>query len=215
MSTVIDMNNTRTYTMRARAAAVEQTRQRIMQAAFELAEDRVFADISLDAVARRAGVSVQTVLRQFGSRADLLEATKEYAAGVVAQERRSAPGDVAGALRLLLDHYERRGDATLLRLAEDGRDPTVTAVVQRGRDLHRSWVVETFGPLLADVPDSRVDEQVDLLVVATDVYAWKLLRRDRRLSRTVTEQRMHHLVAAVLAALPSGKDTGKDTGRDS
>ena len=209
------MNTTRTYTMRARAAAVEETRRRIMQATFDLAEDRMFAEISLDAVAGRAGVSVQTVLRQFGSRADLLEATKEYAAGVVVEERRATPGDVDEALRLLLDHYERRGDATLLRLAEDGRDPTVTAVVQRGRELHRTWVVDTFAPLLAGVPDDRRDEQIDLLVVATDVYTWKLLRRDRRLSRAVTEQRIHHLVAALLAARPAGNHTGNDTGRDS
>jgi AcrR family transcriptional regulator len=201
------MNTTRTYTMRARAAAVEETRRRVMQAAFALAEDRMFSDISLDAVARRAGVSVQTVLRQFGSRAELLESTKEYAAGVVAEERRSAPGDVDGALRLLVDHYERRGDATLLRLAEESRDPLVASVVERGRDLHRSWVVDTFGPLLADVPESSRDEHLDLLVVATDVYAWKILRRDRRLSRAVTEARMHALVAALLAALPSGKDS--------
>lgn len=206
-STDIDMNTTRTYTMRARAAAVEETRRRIMQASFELSENRMFSEINLDAVAQRAGVSVQTVLRQFGSRADLLEATKEYAAGVVAEERRSAPGDVEGGLRLLLDHYERRGDATLLRLGEDGRDPGVTAVVQRGRELHRTWIVETFDPFLVDVTPDRREEQVDLLVVATDVYTWKLLRRDRGLSRAVTERRMRTLVTALIAAFPTRKDS--------
>ena len=41
---------------------------------------------------------------------------------------------------------------------------------------------------------------VDLLVVATDVYTWKLLRRDRRLSVARTRERMEALVRAVLAA---------------
>ena len=40
---------------------------------------------------------------------------------------------------------------------------------------------------------------VDLLVVATDVYTWKLLRRDRRLSVRRTCERMESLVRAVLA----------------
>ena len=36
-------------------------------------------------------------------------------------------------------------------------------------------------------------------MVATDVYTWKLLRRDRELSRASTEARMKTLVASVLA----------------
>jgi hypothetical protein len=41
---------------------------------------------------------------------------------------------------------------------------------------------------------------VDLLVVATDVYAWKLLRRDAGHSRDKTEHSMRHLVDAILAS---------------
>jgi hypothetical protein len=37
------------------------------------------------------------------------------------------------------------------------------------------------------------------LTVATDVYAWKILRRDRELDREKTEQRMEALVRAILA----------------
>jgi hypothetical protein len=43
------------------------------------------------------------------------------------------------------------------------------------------------------------DEAIDLLVVATDVYTWKLLRHDRGLSRSATQERMRALVDAVLA----------------
>ena len=63
--------------------------------------------------------------------------------------------------------------------------------------VHRRWVAHAFGPLL---PSGRGrEEAVDLLVVATDVYTWKLLRRDRRLSVRQTCERMESLVRAVLA----------------
>ncbi len=58
--------------------------------------------------------------------------------------------------------------------------------------MHRAWVEEVFAPYL-DVADDR-EELTDLLVVATDVYTWKLLRRDRRLGRDRTERRMRRLV---------------------
>ena len=54
--------------MGARAQAVDATRRRIVDALIALAGERPFAEVTLDAVAERAGVSVQTVLRQFGSR---------------------------------------------------------------------------------------------------------------------------------------------------
>ncbi len=192
------MNQPRTYTMRARAAAVEETRRRILDATFGLSSDRLISDISLDAVARAAEVSVQTVLRQFGSRAGLFEATAQHAARLVAAEREAPPGDVTGAVRVLLDHYERRGDATVLMLAQESSDPVVAAVVENGRALHRTWVIDVFTPLLRTAEQSAHAETIDLLVVATDVYAWKLLRRDRGLSRTEVEQRMTRLIGAVL-----------------
>jgi hypothetical protein len=55
-----------------------------------------------------------------------------------------------------------------------------------------------FGPLLP-TGGPPADERVDLLVVATDVYTWKLLRRDRGLDRANAEHRVHTLICAVLA----------------
>jgi AcrR family transcriptional regulator len=194
------MESRRPYTMRARAASVEETRRRILDALFALSAERPVSDISLDDVARAASVSVQTVLRRFGSRAGLLEETAEHAAGLVAQERRAPPGDLQEAMRLLLDHYERRGDATVLLLAQERVDDVLAGVVERGRRLHRDWNAEVFAGALAAAPAERREELLDLLVVATDVYTWKLLRRDRGLGRSATEARMTTLVTAVLAA---------------
>jgi len=41
-------------------------------------------------------------------------------------------------------------------------------------------------------------------VVATDVYAWKLLRRDRGHSRRATASALAELVAALYPRRPSG-----------
>lgn len=193
MSTVTDMKTKRTYTMGARARAVEETRQRILQALFSLSRTRMFPDISLEDIAREAEVSVQTVLRQFGSRASLIETYMDYAIDRVIEERVAPVGDVDAALRVLLDHYEVRGDTAMLMLAQEHRDPQLGVITERGRQMHRRWVEEAFAPYARGR-----DELVDLLVVATDVYTWKLLRRDRGLSRARTEQQMKQLVRAVL-----------------
>ena len=187
----------RAYRMTARARTVEQTRARILDAVVTLHLERHSADISLADMAAAAGVSVQTVLRHFGTRDGLVEAARDRAIAEVEEERRTEPGDVSGAVRVVVDHYARRGDGVLVLLAQEGTEAFATEVTSRGRSMHREWVVESFGPLL---PAGRSAEQVvDLLVVATDVYTWKLLRRDRGLSPTRTRQRMEALVRAVLA----------------
>lgn len=189
---------TRTYTMGARGRAVEQTRIRIAEAMFDLAASRRLADISLDDVAALAGVSVQTVLRHYGSRSGLIEETSSYAAARIEDERVAPVGDVEGALRVLLDHYEERGRSALLFLAQETDDPVMAGISVRGKEMHRRWVHTVFSPWVDD------DEVlVDLLVVATDVYAWKLLRLDRQLSRSLTEARMVRLVRAVLGVAPT------------
>lgn len=194
--TGIVMKTKRGYTMGARAEAVQQTRSRIMQATFDLAHTRPIAAISLDAVASGAGVSVQTVLRQFGSRAGLIAETIAYARDLVGEERRTPADDVDDAVSVVIDHYERRGDMSLLLLAQE-QDPDAAPIVAQGRAVHESWVRDVFASALANAADPT--ELFDLLVSATDVYTWKLFRRDRGRSRRVTEARMRQLVHAVLA----------------
>jgi AcrR family transcriptional regulator len=192
------MNMTRTYTMTTRARAVEETRVRIIEACVALHGERPVTDIGLDDIAGRAGVSVQTVLRHFGSRAGLEEASFERAQAAVADERRTPVGDVASAVHVIVDHYERRGDMALLMLAQESHQELMARITEQGKALHRAWVEEVFAPFLDRTDDAEA--LTDLLVVVTDVYTWKLLRRDRRLGRDRTEQRMRHLVDAVLAA---------------
>jgi AcrR family transcriptional regulator len=188
------MKTTRTYTMGARAEAVERTRQTILASLVTLASERPFSDISLDDIAGWAGVSVQTVLRQFGSKDALFDEAMKVALQDVVETRRTPPGDVDTAMRTIVDHYEDRGRAALLLLGQEDYDDVARRATRVGKKVHRDWVREAFAPATDDVA------VLDLLVVATDVYTWKLLRLDRRLSRATTERRMHALVTAVLAA---------------
>jgi len=192
------MDTSRTYTMRARADAKAATRQRILRAALELGEEKMTIEITLDEVASRAGTSVQTVLRHFGSRDGMLDEAIKLSSAEVAEERRAPVGDVDAAMDAIVAHYERRGDFVLHLLGQE-HDARIGAVVGPGKALHRAWVEEVFAPQLDARPAAGRDALVDLLVVATDVYAWKLLRRDRGLDAATTRHRMLTLVAAILA----------------
>lgn len=200
MSTAADMKTTRSYTMTARAEAVEATRRAVLDALAALSLERWVTEISLEDVASRAGVSVQTVLRHFGSRAGLVEAGVRHVQAQVEEERRTPVGDVEGALQVICGHYESRGRSVLMMLAQERADEVFARITAEGRAMHRRWVAEVFAPFL---PATEADREaaVDLLVVATDVYTWKLLRLDRGLGPRQTRQRMQHLVGMVLAGL--------------
>ena len=187
------MKTTRSYTMGARAEAVAETRRRIMEALFELGRERMLPDISLDDVAAAAGVSVQTILRHFKSRAGLTEATMDHAIAAVTEERHAPVGDVDAAVAVIVGHYEDRGRTALLMLAQESSNAQVAELTRRGRAMHRTWVRDVFAPFAGPR-----DPLIDLLVVATDVYTWKLLRIDRRYSRARTERLIHRMATSIL-----------------
>lgn len=190
------MKTTRAYAMGVRAESAAGTRERVLDAVIALSEERLTLEIVLADVAERAGVSVQTVLRHFGSRDGLFEAALARQVVQVRDERAAPVGDAEAAITTLIAFYDRVGDWTMRLLAQEHCDERSRRTVERGRKVHRDWVVEVFAPQLAGRADRVV--LVDLLVVATDLYTWKLLRRDRRLGATATRVRMLRLVRAVL-----------------
>jgi AcrR family transcriptional regulator len=196
------MKATRPYTQRARARATAETRTRILDAALACVGERLSTRLGLADVAERAGVSVQTVLRHFGSKEELLEETRRSVVVQVQQERSAPPGDVTAGLTAIVEFYEHRGDWSVRMLAEEDEDPDVARHVALGRAVHREWAAELFAPQLATADDPVA--LLDLLVVATDVYTWKILRRDRGHDQDTTRELMLHLVRALLPAPPEG-----------
>jgi AcrR family transcriptional regulator len=187
---------TRKYDMGARRQAKEATRDAILAATIDaFMAERSFA-VTLPAVAHRAGVTVKTVLRHFGNREALIDAAWSRAYDEVMAERTPPTDAPDDALRVLIAHYERRGDMVLAVLA-DADDPRAGQMNATGRLAHRAWVEDVFTPSLPSEPEART-RLIDVLVVATDVYSWKLLRRDRGLSVDDVHDRMMLMTRALL-----------------
>lgn len=189
----------RPYRMRARADAAAATAERILDAAVELFWERPTDAIPLDEVARRAGVSTQTVVRRFGGKDGLMDAAAEREGARIGRQRGAAPvGDVRGAVRNVLDHYEELGERVLRLLAEETRSPSLRRHADRGRAAHAAWCERVFGPALAGLRGARRARRLGQLVVITDVYTWKLLRLDRGLSRAQTEAALVELIEPLM-----------------
>ena len=182
----------RPYRMGARAEAAAETGRRILEAVIELHRERFFDQVSLEDIAERAGVTVQTVLRRFGSKEQLIEAAAEEGNRQVTHQRDQAPvGDIEGAVKNLMEHYEEWGETALRLLAQEERVAAFRSITDTARAFHYEWVERTFGPLLAE----RTGEAE--LIAICDVYFWKLLRRDVGLSREQTELAIRETILAL------------------
>ncbi len=199
------MNATPTYRMRARADAVEATRDRLVTAAVNAFGDRPYDDVTIAEVAREAGVSHQTLLNHFGSKERLYLAAVEVGGGRIAELRAAAvPGEVDSIVGALMEQYERYGDGNARTAMLDERSPMVASMLEMARGYHQDWLAAMFAEHLPAQGTAR-REALAALHAATDVFTWKLLRRDLRLSRRATRQTMTRLVTALLRPPPPEK----------
>ena len=179
-----------------------ETERVILEAAGEIIATEDFDAVSMRRVAAKANVSLSTVVRHFGTKDALLAALVSQGEDDEEREdlRRSIePGDVSAAVRVVVGDYEEGGRGLMHMLAQEHRFPALSALLDLGRGGHRGWVKWAFAPQLARRAGSRRAQLEDLLVVATDVYTWKLLRIDRGLSARATGSAMTELCEAVVA----------------
>lgn len=183
----------RAYRQVARAEATERTKQAIVAATQALFREEELAELPLDRIAARAGVSTRTVLRHFGSKEGLMEAAMNDAEAQVRASREAPPGDLETAIHRLVDHYEEMGDEVVRRLAAAERYPLLRQATERGERLHREWVEAVFAADLEGLSARRRRERLAVLATVTDVYAWHLLRRRHGLTRGATETAIREL----------------------
>ncbi len=190
----------RKYALGARGEAMEQNRQRILDAALQAFLQRYYDEVTLESVAAQAGVSLPTVMRHFGSKGLLLRAVWEREMPRVRERREVAVGDAQGAARALVADYEIGGLATIRGLALEERLPELKAVLAEGRRAHREWVERTLVPASAALTRAGRLRRIAQLVLATDVYAWKLWRVDMALSARETTAVMQGAIEALMRA---------------
>jgi LmbE family N-acetylglucosaminyl deacetylase len=97
-----------------------------------------------------------------------------------------------------MEDYEAVGDLVLRLLAQEDRYPAIKAMTDIGRAGHRQWLRESFSPWLDKLASEEAERRLDALVVATDLYVWKLLRRDMRRPIAELAALTRRLVAAAL-----------------
>lgn len=185
----------RPYVMTARAAAAAATKARLIESAAALLAVSTFDGMTLEAIAAGAGTTVRTALRIFGGKemlfAEALHSLGELGHGPV------VPGDVDASVSGAYDFYEKTGDTVIRWLADEPRLPAMREHLAVGRRHLRAWVGESFAPTLARLKGEARKQMHDALIVAFDVYTWKLLRRDFGLSRTAAEAVARRIVAAL------------------
>jgi AcrR family transcriptional regulator len=189
----------RRYRMTARADATAATRDRILEAAVAVFWERPLVDISLEEVARQAGVSLPTVIRHFGDKAGLVAAAVEREYERVRQQRDEAPvGDVRAAAHILVEHYEELGDAVLRLFAAENQVAGLHEIADLGRAYHAAWCERVFTPALVDLEGDDYARRLAQFIAVADVFMWKVLRRDRGLSRFQTEVALCELIEPLM-----------------
>ncbi|CAN5759499.1 hypothetical protein BH23GEM6_BH23GEM6_24880 [soil metagenome] len=184
--------------MRARAEAAAENERAILAATVDLWREHHLQEITLQAIAVRAGVSVRTVIRRFGSRDAVIGAAVEFeAARIIAERDQASVGDIDEGLCILLRHYERDGVAVMRTLAAEDTIAVARIVVEAGRRAHRSWCARLFEPYLPPMCAGSYQSRLDTFVAATDLYLWKLLRQD--LGRSVEETK--RVIRALIQGL--------------
>jgi AcrR family transcriptional regulator len=185
--------------MGRRAESTQRTRAAILDAAIQIFWDEPGRDLTLDAIALRAGTTVQTVIRHFGGRDGVFEAGVQREMERVEDERDpAAVSTPREAVRQVVAHYERMGDRAVRLLAEEHRSPTVAHLTAQGRAWHRAWCEQVFPTSLSGLRGNARRRRLAQLVAVCDVYTWKLLRRDAGLDRRSTELAMVELLTPLL-----------------
>jgi AcrR family transcriptional regulator len=190
----------RAYRQELRARQTDANTARIVGATLALiAGAPRLSQITLEDIARESGLTVRTILRRFGSRDSALEAGFIRLKEEFGRMRVSTPpGDVDAAVKSVVDQYEQIGPLNVRALEQEHELPLLHRALDEARRYHRQWLAQVFRPTLGRFSADERERRLTALYAATDVYLWKLLRRDLKCSRRNTEDTIRRLVLGVL-----------------
>jgi AcrR family transcriptional regulator len=191
----------REYRQGARADATAANTRRILDAALALFVERPYDQVTLNAVAERAGVGLQTLVRRVGTKDGLVQLVSDWVGPQVAADlgepSSDDPAEVAAAFAR---HYERWALVVERSVRQADATAAMADYAERGRRAHRAWVATAFAPVLDALPARRRRLLHAQLVAVTGVEVWLVLRRDEQLSLADTRSAVADLISGALSA---------------
>jgi AcrR family transcriptional regulator len=195
---------TRGYRQQARAEAAAERTERILTAALDLFLELPYEQVTLAAVADRAGVGLQTLIRRVRTKDGLVEAVNGWIVPAIVAHRgpprRFTPEEMA---ETVCSHYERWGAATERTIKQEDSSPALKASAEGGRRAHREWIAACYADEIQALPESEARGVLARLVTVTGVEAWLVLSRDCGLPPAEVRTSVARL---VLGALPLDPD---------
>ena len=184
-------------TVQAEIAAL--TEQRIIEASLALFDEKWGDQITLDEIAQRAGVTVQTILRRFGSKDQLATAVGQEAFRRAMQQRVEPPvGDLTVIASGLVAYYEAGGERMLRGLVQEARQPHLHTIIDIARASHREWLERAFASYLEGRNQDERTRLLAQLYTLTGVYVWHQLRHECGLSPEETEHALYEMLSKLL-----------------
>lgn len=193
----------RSYRLAARADATDARRREILHTAYEAFGLRRYEDVTLAEVAARAGTSERTVYRLFHTKEHLLSAwLTEIGSGIGPPPDPSLRNDTKAFVRVMIAFYEERGASILNMLAQEDAVPALRPLMEWGRNLYDEGIERGLGHLLRGFRGAARQRRRMQLVVACDVYTWKLLRHGRGLTQGETERVIEDMLNILEKSAP-------------
>jgi AcrR family transcriptional regulator len=199
----------RPYRLGQREKSVQRTRETILEATADLLHEVGLRGVTIDAVARNAGVSRVTVYDHFEHKAGLLEALAwwTFAQHDIDRVRRARlQDDVRAALFGFVQENARFFDTvgprgrSILKTASS--DPDAAAVLQTTYfDARRAAITELVDRLDTDhelAPEWLPERAVDALMIITSLEAFETLTDHGRLELEAAAAVLGHMAAALL-----------------
>ncbi|MCK6526527.1 TetR/AcrR family transcriptional regulator [Myxococcota bacterium] len=169
---------TRAYRQTARAEGAAARRRAVIESVGAILVEHSFEDMTLAEVARRSGVSLKTVVRQFGTREGLLRAAMEAARADEEAQREVPVGDVPAIVAVLASRYEPMGEFIYRMGDAEVRHEWLTVWVQNARRSHLAWLAQAFAPWLPpELEEAERERRLMCLFWATEVRCWWALRQ--------------------------------------
>ena len=187
--------------MSARAEASEMTSKEIIRVVGELWMKYSLNEITLEMIAQKTGVVVRTILRKFGSKEGLFEAAiRNDTTGIQDVRGKAQTGNIVQAISTLMIEYEYAGPAVIRTLAVENDFPVAVKILKKGRELHKEWCKRIFAEYLPASNNKEHQIMLGAFYAATDVYKWKLLRKDLGYSKEETEKIFIKTVRGIIKA---------------